>query len=72
MAVQVRQDEKVITGVVQARDHDDIWVQVPSRATAAGVVWSDMRVSPPLRGWLWEAQPVALLPVVRKTREKKG
>jgi hypothetical protein len=72
MAVQVRQDEEVITGVVQARDHDDIWVQVPSRATAAGVVWSDIRVSPPLRGWRWEPQPIALLPVAQRKSDRKG
>jgi hypothetical protein len=72
MAVQVRQDEEVITGVVQAGDHDDIWVQVPSRATAAGVVWSDMRVLPPLQGWLWEAQPITLLPVAQRKSDRKG
>jgi hypothetical protein len=72
MAVQVHQDEKGITGVVQAGDHDDIWVQVPSRATAAGVVWSDIRVSPPLRGWRWEAQPITLLPVAQRKSDRKG
>lgn len=72
MAVQVRQDEEVIIGVVQAGDHDDIGVQVPSRATAAGVVWADRRVSPPLQGWLWEAQPIALLPVAQRKSDRKG
>jgi hypothetical protein len=72
MAVQVRQDEEVITGVVQAGDHDDIWVQVPNKATAAGVVWADMRVLPPLRGWLWEAQPITLLPVAQRKSDRKG
>jgi hypothetical protein len=72
MAVQVRQDEEVITGVVQAGDHDDIWVQVPNKATPAGVVWADMRVLPPLRGWLWEAQPITLLPVAQRKSDRKG
>jgi hypothetical protein len=71
MAVQVRQDEEVSTGVVQAGDHDDIWVQVPTRATAAGVIWADVWVSPPLRGWRWEPQPVALLPVAHHPRDKE-
>jgi hypothetical protein len=71
IAVQVRQDEEVITGVVQAGD-DDIWVQVPTRATAAGVIWADVWVSPPLRGWRWEAQPIALLPVAQRKSDRKG
>jgi hypothetical protein len=73
MIVQTRQQKGVITGIVQEVQQDGaVQVRVPTRATAAGVVWADMGVLPPLRGWFWEAQPVVLLPVVRKTRGKKG
>jgi hypothetical protein len=72
MAVQVRQDEEVITGVVQTVEPDNVvQVRVPTMATMAGVVWTDIRVSPPLRGWRWEPHPVALLPVVHHPRDKE-
>jgi hypothetical protein len=73
MVVQAHQQAGTVTGIIQAVAQDGaVQVRVPTRARTTRVNWSDRRVLPPLQGWLWEAQPLALLPVVRKTREKKG
>jgi hypothetical protein len=73
MVVQAHQQAGTVMGIIQAVAQDGaVQVRVPTRARTTRVSWSDRRVLPPLQGWLWEAQPVALLPVVRKTREKKG
>jgi hypothetical protein len=43
MIVQTRQQKGVITGIVQEVQQDGaVQVRVPTRATAAGVVWADM------------------------------
>jgi hypothetical protein len=73
MVVQAHQQAGTVTGIIQAVEQDGvIQARVPTRARTTRVNWSDRRVLPPLQGWLWEAQPIALLPVLRKTREKKG
>ena len=71
MIVQIRQQKGTVTGLVEAVEHEDVRVRVPTMATVAGVVWTDIRVSPPLRGWRWEPQPVALLPVAHHPRDKE-
>jgi hypothetical protein len=71
MIVQTRQQIGTVTGLVEAVEHEDVRVRVPTMATVAGVVWTDIRVSPPLRGWRWEPQPVALLPIAHHPRDKE-
>jgi hypothetical protein len=72
MIVQIRQQQRTRTGLVQTVEPDNVvQVRVPTMATMAGVVWTDIRVSPPLRGWRWEPHPVALLPVAHHPRDKE-
>jgi hypothetical protein len=71
MIVQIRQQKETVTGLVEAVEHEDVWVRVPTMATTAEVIWADVWVSPPLRGWRWEPHPVALLPIAHHPRDKE-
>ncbi len=72
MIVQTRQQTGTVAGIIQAVEPDGtVQMRVPTRATAAEVIWADVWVSPPLRGWRWEPQPVALLPVAHHPRDKE-
>jgi hypothetical protein len=73
MVVQTHQQAGTVTGIIQAVEQDGmIQVRVPTRARTTRVSWSDRRVLPPLRGWRWEAQPIALLPVAQRKSDRKG
>jgi hypothetical protein len=73
MIVQAHQQAGTVTGIIQAVEQDGvIQVRVPTRARTTRVNWSDRRVLPPLQGWLWEAQPITLLPVAQRKSDRKG
>jgi hypothetical protein len=73
MVVQAHQQAGTVTGIIQAVEQDGaVQVRVPTRARTTRVNWSGRQVLPPLQGWLWEAQPIALLPVAQRKSDRKG
>lgn len=73
IVVQAHQQTGTVTGIIQAVAQDGvIQVRVPTRARTTRVIWADRQVLPPLQGWQWEAQPLALLPVAQRKSDRKG